>query len=360
MRSRIRAATGAVFRRARSVPLGSGSAYTGPLDLLPGAVVAWDQRAASAAKLGTSLYTLVADRNDTTTEFNSNINNGAAPFADIAAFKGSAFNHTGEVTDLSSTIILADSYTDVSVKQAISGADIPANAAVDSVDSLPSIAISAQATGSNPAEVLTFAPNAFLKFWTDQSANGYINTDQGINSPTVTIAGDNIPKLGAIPNYGGTIIVPGVVWLSGARTYLLVFDYVQGSYDFRIFRSVDVSTQANFQISVGVEQNNDVVVQMTSADGGTSGSWATSNLLTTGRHLLDVIVAANGVVTVKIDTIDAGAVLATGTAVSPEATTADVDMGVDGDRYSSYCVYSWNAENADAAIANIIAYYNIP
>jgi hypothetical protein len=67
-----------------------GSDYTGPLDIVPGAVVAYDQRALSAAKRGTALYTIREDTGDTTQSFNSDATTGAAPIAAITAFLNGA------------------------------------------------------------------------------------------------------------------------------------------------------------------------------------------------------------------------------------------------------------------------------
>ena len=65
---------------------GGGGGYTGPLDIVPGAVVAYGQRALSAAKLGSALYTIRRDSDDTTQSFNSDALTGAAPVADINSF----------------------------------------------------------------------------------------------------------------------------------------------------------------------------------------------------------------------------------------------------------------------------------
>jgi len=69
---------------------GGGSSYTGPLDIVPGAVVAYGQRALSAAKRGTALYTLREDAGDTTQSFNSDAVTGDAPVAAITAFLNGA------------------------------------------------------------------------------------------------------------------------------------------------------------------------------------------------------------------------------------------------------------------------------
>lgn len=68
------------------VPEASSPSYEGPLDIVPGAVVAYGQRALSAAKLGTALYTIREDAGDTTQSFNSDAVTGDAPVVAITAF----------------------------------------------------------------------------------------------------------------------------------------------------------------------------------------------------------------------------------------------------------------------------------
>lgn len=82
----------------------SGGGYTGPLDLVPGAVVAFGQRAMSSALLGSALYTIRRDSDNATQSFSSDATTGAAPAASVAAFLGAA---GGFVT----TLNLADGTT---------------------------------------------------------------------------------------------------------------------------------------------------------------------------------------------------------------------------------------------------------
>lgn len=66
----------------------AGGAYTGPLDIVGGAVVAYGQRALSSAKRGSALYTIRRDSDNTTQSFNSDATTGDAPSAAISAFIG--------------------------------------------------------------------------------------------------------------------------------------------------------------------------------------------------------------------------------------------------------------------------------
>ena len=74
-------------------PQPGGGGYTGPLDLVAGAVVAYGQRALSAAKLGTALYTIREDAGNTTQSFNSDAVTGDAPVAAINSFLNGANGH---------------------------------------------------------------------------------------------------------------------------------------------------------------------------------------------------------------------------------------------------------------------------
>src|SRR5882724_10471385 len=73
-----------------SIGAGPGVPYIGPLNLVPGSVVAYGQRALSAAKLGSALYTIREDAGDTTQSFNSDVVTGDAPVAAITSFLAGA------------------------------------------------------------------------------------------------------------------------------------------------------------------------------------------------------------------------------------------------------------------------------
>ncbi len=79
---------GKIGATSLGVVLQAPVSYTGPLDIVPGAVVAYGQRALSAAKLGTALYTIRRDSDDTTQSFNSDAVTGDAPVASIQSFIG--------------------------------------------------------------------------------------------------------------------------------------------------------------------------------------------------------------------------------------------------------------------------------
>lgn len=77
--------------------------YEGPLDIVPGAVAAYGQRALSAAKRGTALYTIRRDSDDTTQSFSSDATTGDAPAATISAFIGGGNGFADTWTDQSET-----------------------------------------------------------------------------------------------------------------------------------------------------------------------------------------------------------------------------------------------------------------
>jgi len=83
----------------------SGGGYTGPLDLVPGAVVAYGQRALSAAKLGTALYTIREDGGNTTQSFNSDATTGDAPVAAITTFLNGANGYVTTWNDQSGNAV---------------------------------------------------------------------------------------------------------------------------------------------------------------------------------------------------------------------------------------------------------------
>lgn len=66
--------------------ISSASSYTGPLDLVPGAVVAYGTRALSAARRGQNIFRLQEDGEDTEMDFAADSVTGAAPLAAIAAW----------------------------------------------------------------------------------------------------------------------------------------------------------------------------------------------------------------------------------------------------------------------------------
>src|SRR6185295_2136604 len=79
---------GNYITQAISVTVTAASGYVGPLDLVSGALVAYGQRALSAAKRGQAIYTLKRSSDDATQEFNSDASTGVAPVSDISAFVG--------------------------------------------------------------------------------------------------------------------------------------------------------------------------------------------------------------------------------------------------------------------------------
>ena len=361
MRSRIRAAAGAVYRRLRSVPPAGEAppSYTGPLDLVPGVILAYDQRAASAAKLGTALYTILSDRSGTTDQFESNATTGVAPFATMGTFIGSPFTHTGAVVDTLDTITLSDSFADVAVGQVISGTNIPAGTYVISVGSMPIISISQAANGTDAAQVLTFTPNGIPQPWVDQSANGYnTRTESGFTVPITKFSADNIPYFSSLPSQTAFLAAESVGFAAaGARSYSIVFDYVQGT-SVTILSHEDIATDAYLEIGTAQNQDDDVYLNMVSADGATSCYWVTPSTMATGRHLVEVWIAANGDATIKIDGVNTNAVI-DGDAVVPPESTANVFLRPKVGRCLPYCAYIWQLANANAATSNFIDYYSI-
>lgn len=71
-------------------PSGGGSGYVGPLDIVSGAVVAYSQRAMSAASRGSALFTFRENSGNTTQSFASDATTGLPSIAAINAFLNGA------------------------------------------------------------------------------------------------------------------------------------------------------------------------------------------------------------------------------------------------------------------------------
>lgn len=69
---------------------GGGGGYTGPLDIVSGATVAFGQRALSAASRGSAVYTIREDSGNTTQSFDSDATTGDMSVAAITAFLSGA------------------------------------------------------------------------------------------------------------------------------------------------------------------------------------------------------------------------------------------------------------------------------
>ncbi len=196
----------------------SGASYAGPLDIQGSAVVAYSQRALAAAWV-TNAITIREDGGDTTMSFTTAVNNEVNPEAIAGFLSGAAFPQTGAVADLSDTITLVDA-TGVKNGQIITGANIPALATVIDISGAPVIQISAAATGTNAAEVLTFYPNGFVTTWFDQSGNtknaaqataakqpGWLSS--GTNSkPALIGAPDNVTEVDLVTTSSITLTNP--------------------------------------------------------------------------------------------------------------------------------------------------------
>ncbi len=196
----------------------SGASYTGPLDIQGSAVVAYSQRALAAAWV-TNAITIREDGGNTTMSFTTAVNNEVNPEAIAGFLSGAAFPQTGAVLDTTDTITLVDA-TGVKNGQIVTGANIPALATVIDISGAPVIQISAAATGTNAAEVLTFYPNGFVATWFDQSGNtknaaqataakqpGWLSS--GTNSkPALIGAPDNVTEVDLVTTSSITLTNP--------------------------------------------------------------------------------------------------------------------------------------------------------
>lgn len=155
--------------RALCVPV---APYVGPLDLVPGAVVAYSPaRALSAAWLGQPLYTLRRDSDNTTQSFSADAVTGEAPVAIINTFIGAAIAFVGDVTDTSQDISNIADTTGLVVGQFIHGTGIPSGATIVFVGG-DGLQISVAATDTNIGVSLTADQKAGCSLLRDQSGNG--------------------------------------------------------------------------------------------------------------------------------------------------------------------------------------------
>jgi len=108
------------------------ASYTGPLDIISGAVVAYGQRALSAAMRGQPLYTIRRDSDDTTLAVSSDATTGDAPISAITSFIGAGNGFVSVWSDQSGNA--SDVSQDVAASQpkwgGVSGIDFLRTAAV--------------------------------------------------------------------------------------------------------------------------------------------------------------------------------------------------------------------------------------
>lgn len=198
----------AVERAASAPP------YVGPLDLVPGAVVALDQWAASAAKLGTALYTIRSDLEDTETTYNSDGTTGTPPILTISS-AAPTFNRIG-ATDDGNTEIVLTSAANVKVGQMLTGAGIEFGAIVTDISSAPTISIFPAPTATNAAASLTFYPSR-IKSWTNQGAvNPVIQETADLQPVWIASASGSQPGILFNGNQGGKLVSQSDVTLSSS------------------------------------------------------------------------------------------------------------------------------------------------
>jgi hypothetical protein len=158
-----------------------GGGAVGPLDLVSTAAFAYGNRALSAAKLGTALYTLKRSADAATQSFNSDATTGAAPSGSIVSFIGTASPRNGAISNGSDLIVLDDA-SGVMLGQEVSGIGIPDESFVLDISDAPTVQISNNATATNAAAALTFETMARFTIWKDQGAHG-VDLDNGDQGP---------------------------------------------------------------------------------------------------------------------------------------------------------------------------------
>lgn len=201
---------------------GGGGEYEGPLDLVPGAILAHSiAHALSSAKRGTSLYTIQRTSDGSTQAFSSDATTGLAPSASIAAFIGSAsFTAAGDLSSGSNSVTVDT--TGVVIGQKVSGNGIPSNTFVVSVGE-GTITVSKAATDNLTGETLTFLQQGKLTEVVDQSANSedLAPVDDGptLWVPNVQSAHPGILQFATMTSFLET---PGLFSSGGGMTAFLV------------------------------------------------------------------------------------------------------------------------------------------
>lgn len=143
---------------------GDESEYEGPLDIVSGAVVAFDNRGYGSAAIGNPLYDILRTSDGGVQTFDVEAD-GSAPSAEISTYVGAAtFNKTGEAVDTSADVLLTNA-AGVVVGQLVSCANFPIGTYVADTFSAPTIRLSNPASGSDAAASFTFTQQGKVSKW---------------------------------------------------------------------------------------------------------------------------------------------------------------------------------------------------
>lgn len=225
-------------------------AYVGPLDLVPGAVVAYSSaRALSAAMCGQNGYTLF---NGTDTQaFAYNASTGLIDAAAIATFIGGGTGRSSIINDHS-----GNGYS------GLQGTD----------DNRP--------------------------VWNAT----YVSSKPGFSF---------VPE-GGVPKKHW--VASDVDLAAGDRTYVYVINYTASEDQFQDLTAYQETDEGDTEPHAWIYYNtpNDLAFLVRDFEGNDLAIWLTSGTLSTGNHLLEYQVATNGTVTILVDGVSAAAALDSG------------------------------------------------
>lgn len=283
--------------------------YEGPLDIVAGAVVAYGQRALSAAKRGTALYTIKRKTDDATQSFSSDATTGAAPSSEITAFivNGGAatFNQTGATVNGVNDITLV-SATGVIVGMPISGTGIPAGALVAFISGLV-ITVNPAPTATNAAVTLTFSYFGIQSTWNDQGADGKNASEpvayRGPTWYTSQVNGVPAARFNTSNVEGGTALktASNVTFPNGKITWFAVLKLsVAGSLFGQNYRAANNFSNASVS-------NTDITTYINDAEGDQAGATGTDDTTLTNAFYLIEVACEFGSRSVRINGVDKNA-----------------------------------------------------
>lgn len=332
----------------------AASAYTGPLDLVPGAVVAYSVRALSAAWLGGNLFRLRRDSDDAEVTYTADAVTGEAPVATINTWIGAAFNKTGAVVDTTDTIVVTNA-TGIKTYQPVSGANIPAGTIVLDVTGT-TVTISQPATGTDPAQTVTFTPQAYVVTWFDQSGNSKDATKataslqtpfalNQINGKCAPVGNDFIG--GSLQSASITIPNGEITWFNVGMSAAQPLIYKIGNL--RLSASTDVLATPSIFMDDGAGHQCGMYADNTGLSSDTPYLWQMTSEF--GASSIKV----NGVALAETENLDAGGALVS------FADTTSLDFAGTGAVSCELIVYPIieSAPNLLSVAQNSATYYGI-
>lgn len=352
------------------------ASYTGPLDIVPGAVVAYSVRALKAAWIDEALYTLQrTGGGDTQQQFDADAE-GDSPVATIDEFlepfflddsfsiqaAGSgypalAFPELTLVGGTFTTPAVAYIETDASgIPIATDGTSeegeysvVPSNPVATTAD------VGSGCTLNAVWDQQDYTPGS-LQLLNDQAGGGYNMTPDNVLSQSAWNAGAIRPYFNLNSesvNKTSDFVTPIP---AGARTYIFVAEYVETAIGLELFRTA--SSDLSVICGINFDAENQLYVSV--SDGVDSVDWYTTETLTTGTHLIELQFAANGNLAVLVDGAACTVNLDGGGAISLTEEDATVRIINNAANIGASEFIIWPQQNIGAPVrTNITTYYGI-